>query len=148
MPTDRPAAAAHTAATHGLPAGGEWLLVDGAGGYGCGCVDGLQRRRYHGLWIVRRAGGARRYLAVAALDERIVHGPEVAHLLHAHWRNEPRPTPSSAAATFARWPLPTWTFRVGGAWLERTVALRPGGAEGGPALLVRYRNCSARALRL
>ncbi|MBZ0151703.1 MAG: glycogen debranching enzyme N-terminal domain-containing protein, partial [Planctomycetes bacterium] len=43
------------------PPDAEWLLVDGQGGYACGSVDDLARRRYHGWWNVRRPGSARRW---------------------------------------------------------------------------------------
>jgi predicted glycogen debranching enzyme len=148
MPTDRPVAAATRHAPHEPVGHAEWLLVDGAGGYASGCVDGLPRRRYHALWIVRRAGGARRFLCVAGLDERIVRGADVTFLMRAHWRSEAVPNTVAAPTTFARWPVPTWTFAAAGGQLERSVALRAHGPEVPAALLVRYRNRTATAMRL
>ncbi len=73
----------------------EWLLTDGRGGYACGTASDLATRRYHGLWVVRPAGTARRRMAVAGLDERVVlagQQPEQGTgLLHAHWRGQDRP---------------------------------------------------------
>jgi hypothetical protein len=96
-----------------VPGDAEWLLTDGAGGYACGSADGLARRRYHGLWVARPAGSARRRMVVAALDERIVVAPartgapqRPVHLLHAHWRGHAQSSPPEAAVAFAHRPLP------------------------------------------
>ena len=56
---------------HAGRADDEWLLTDGRGGYACGAVDALARRRYHGLWVARPGGTARRWMVVADLDERV-----------------------------------------------------------------------------
>ena len=132
----------------------EWLLTDGRGGYACGSADALPRRRYHGLWVTRPEGRAKRYMLVADLDERV--GPRapgrgdegMAHLLHAHWDAEPVATPPQARATFTHRPLPTWTFTTAFGVVERTVALQRHRGDDEPLLLVRWRNLSERALRL
>ncbi|MCK5941795.1 MAG: glycogen debranching enzyme N-terminal domain-containing protein, partial [Planctomycetes bacterium] len=74
--------------------------------------------------------------------------PRLAHLLHAHWRDQPLPSPAEAVVAFARWPLPTWTFETVHGSIERTVALRAEDGEQPAALLVRWRNRSERPLRL
>lgn len=131
-----------------LPADAEWLLTDGAGGYACGAVDDLPRRRYHGLWIVRPAGEARRRMLVSGVDERVVVGDRVAHLLHAHWRDLPAPSAPQAAVSFAAQPLPTWTFRGDGFVIERSVALRRVGAAHAPLCLLRWTNRGTAPIRL
>ena len=130
-----------------LPHDAEWLLTDGAGGFACGAVDGLSRRRYHAAWIAWPTGSERRHNVVAAFDERLPSTQPPAHLLAAHWRGQAQPSPGAGRVAFTARPLPTWTFTVGAAVLERTLALRPV-AVGAPCLLVRYRNLGSAALRL
>ena len=136
---------ASPAAIHG---DAEWLLSDGAGGYACGTAQDLPRRRYHGLWIVRPAGTARRRMVVAGLDERLVFGERTVHLMHAHWRDLPRPSAPQAAVSFVHRPLPQWTFRGDDFVLQRTVALQRASPTTPPLLLVRWTNAGNRPLRL
>jgi len=132
----------------------EWLLTDGQGGYACGAADALARRRYHGLWVTRPAGTARRWMLVADLDERV--GPmdggdsaaSMAKLMHARWQGTPSASAPDAEVTFARHPLPSWTFRSPQGCLERAVALQRQNGEAPPMLLVRWRNLSAHPVRL
>ncbi|MBL8736407.1 MAG: glycogen debranching enzyme family protein [Planctomycetes bacterium] len=126
----------------------EWLLADGAGGYACGTAIDLPRRRYHGLWVARPAGTARRRMVVAALDERIVTKARTIHLLHAHWRDLKTPSAPEASVGFAHRPLPQWTFHGDGAVLRRTVALQRGEPGRPPLLLVRWHNLGTEALHL
>jgi predicted glycogen debranching enzyme len=150
MPSVRPPVVAVRPAGGAIRNDAEWLLTDGAGGYASGCADDLARRRYHAWWIARPANSARRFVAVAAIDERVLVGGAVHHLMHAHWRDLPQPTPPAIVPTFVRRPLPAWTFRSGEITIERTIALRRVRAEAGsaPCLLVRWRNLSAVPVRL
>ncbi|MCA8948273.1 MAG: glycogen debranching enzyme family protein [Planctomycetes bacterium] len=133
-----------------LPADAEWLLTDGCGGYACGAVDDRPRRRYHGLWIARADATARRHCIVAGLDERVAVGAAVVSTLHAHWHGLPAAVPPPVDVAFARWPQPTFVFRHGAFVFERSVRLVGAGCrpEGGPLLLVRWRNLGDRPLRL
>jgi predicted glycogen debranching enzyme len=148
MPADPVAVPPAVAAFPGALAGdAEWLLTDGAGGYACGSVDGLARRRYHGLWVARPAGVARRAMVVAALDERLVVPGQVTHLLPAHWRDVGSPRPGEAEVSFVRRPVPRWTFRRGEHVVVREVLLRRR-EHGAPCLLVRWQHRGPRPLRL
>ena len=124
-------------------------MTDGRGGYACGTVADLPMRRYHGLWIARPEGSARRCMAVAGLDERIVDGERRLSLLHAHWATQPAPYAPEAAVAFALRPCPTWTFRTGAHAIERAVLLRRATDPAGePMLFVRWRNLGDRPVRL
>ena len=158
MPVARNAAAeddppAPARATKALPGDAEWLLTDGRGGFGCGAVDRLPRRRYHGLWVARPDGAARRAMLVADLDERVRpldcgDDASMARLLHARWRTDDAPTAPAGSERFARRPLPTWCFETARGDFERTVALRPAADSAPPLLLVRWVNRSDTSLRL
>ncbi|MFN3241263.1 MAG: amylo-alpha-1,6-glucosidase [Planctomycetota bacterium] len=157
MPAARPSAPSESSPrSTSLPGDAEWLLTDGRGGYACGTAAALATRRYHGLWVVRPEGSARRHMVVADLDERIGPprrvgddgAPRMAHVMHAHWRDQPVPTPPEADVTFARWPLPTWTFRTELGVFERSVALRRQDGDRPPLLLVRWRNLSELPVRV
>lgn len=130
-----------------LPADAEWLLADGTGGYACGTVDDLPRRRYHGLWIARPPGGARRWNVVAGLDERVVDGDRVRYLAHVAWRDGARSVPQAAVA-FAHRPLPSWRFWGEGFDVQRIVALRRASRGAVPCCLVRWQNHGSRVVRL
>ncbi|MBM3962920.1 MAG: hypothetical protein FJ306_13615, partial [Planctomycetes bacterium] len=90
MSTRRPAAS-NAAPSVAAPssADAEWLLTDGAGGFACGAVDGVPRRRYHALWIARSPGQARRMAVVSAVDERVLLDGRTTYLLRAHWADQP-----------------------------------------------------------
>jgi len=139
----------------------EWLLPDGRSGYGCGTASGLPTRRYHGLWVTRLAGEAKRHMVVAGLDERIGAQTAIApnsagsaadwpsaKLMPAHWHDVALPTRGHGETSFARRPLPTWTFATGFGTVERTVAFRRQEGEQTPVMLVRWRNRSEHAIRL
>jgi len=149
MPTPRSTApTAIASAPAAAPADAEWLLTDGAGGYACGAVDGVPRRRYHGLWIARPAGSARRHAIVSGLDERVVQGERVASLGRTHWADQPQPSRPDADVAFAAGPLPAWTIDGDGFALTRTIALQRAGNGQPPVCLVRWRNRGAARVRL
>ncbi|MBL9078864.1 MAG: glycogen debranching enzyme family protein [Planctomycetes bacterium] len=145
----RSAATSSPTAAVPWPRDAEWLQTDGRGGYACGTTADLPQRRYHGLWIVRPEDAARRCMAIAGLDERIVDGAQETSLLHAHWASQPAPFEPRVGVAFALRPCPTWTFRAPGHELERAVLLRAAHDDGGePMLFVRWRNLGDRPLRL
>ncbi len=134
----------------------EWLLTDGRGGYGCGTAAGLPTRRYHGLWVARPEGIAERRMIVSGLDERIGPARTIgesgdwpsANVMPAHWHDVAEPTPGAGMTSFARRPLPAWTFATEFGTVERSVALQPQAPGQEPTLLVRWCNRSQHAVRL
>ena len=140
-----------------LPAAAEWLLTDGRGGYALGCVDGLPRRRYHGLWVARLPDAARRTMVVADLHE-VVAEPSGAieggvSLLRAHWATLPGPSSPRAEFTLLDHRPPTLSVRgvlaTGAPFeLERGVVLQRADEGRPPALLVRWSNRGGAAVRL
>jgi predicted glycogen debranching enzyme len=126
----------------------EWLLVDGAGGYACGSADGVPRRRYHGLWIARPPGAARRMAVVSAVDERVLVDGSTTFLLRAHWADQPEPARPAADVDFVPTPLPTWVTTGDGFVLERSVALRRAGSDRPPVCVLRWRNHGRKSIQL
>jgi predicted glycogen debranching enzyme len=118
----------------------EWLLADGAGGYACGAIDGVPRRRYHGLWIARPPGQTRRMAVVSAVDERVLLDGRTTYLLRAHWADQPAPSRPAADVDFVATPLPTWVTTGDGFVLSRTVALRRAAPGRPPLCLLRWHN--------
>ncbi|MFN9332875.1 MAG: amylo-alpha-1,6-glucosidase [Planctomycetota bacterium] len=144
-PDDRTAAPSVAASSS---ADAEWLLTDGAGGFACGAVDGVPRRRYHGLWIARPPEQARRMAVVSAVDERVLLDGRTTFLLRAHWADQPEPARPAADVDFVPTPLPTWVTTGDGFVLERSVALRRSAADRPPVCLLRWRNHGRATIRL
>ncbi|MDX2200037.1 MAG: amylo-alpha-1,6-glucosidase [Phycisphaerae bacterium] len=92
----------------------EWLEADGLGGFASGTVRGIRTRRYHGLLLAARAGGAGRMVLVNGCDAwletpngtfsltRQQYSPGVIH-----------PDSGPAPESFTADPWPTWVLRCG-----------------------------------
>lgn len=99
-------------------------------------------------------------MIVAGLDERIGPPPRLGqaeprftHVMATHWMPADGQGTTAASlgegeTSFARRPLPTWTYQSEFGTVERTVALRRQDGDVAPALLVRWRNRSQHAVRL
>jgi glycogen debranching enzyme len=108
----------------------EWLLTNGRGGYAMGTVAGTLTRRYHGLLIAAVDPPVGRRLVVARLDlDARYDGREYA-LATNRWRSGAlAPEGWRLAQAFALEDgLPTWTYALGDALLELTLAM-PLGAD-------------------
>ena len=106
----------------------EWLVADGRGGYAMGTASGLRTRRYHGLLVVP-AGGARRMLALAALDPVVVlpSGARVPLGVHEWASGAVAPAGHALLESFALVDgLPRWRWRIGDVVIERELAMRHG----------------------
>ena len=108
----------------------EWLVANGVGGYALGSVDGVVRRRHHGLLVAALPAPLGRCVVLQALDEDLVL--------------DGRPTTLQAEAgigdRFSGFALvgglPVWTFDLGdGRTLERAVLM----PHGDNTTHVRYR---------
>ncbi len=115
----------------------EWLVADGTGGYAMGTVGGLRTRRYHGLLAPAERSGARRWLAVAALDPVLLLPSGPVRLGVHEWADGTvAPTGHVHLERFElRDGLPSWRWRVGEVVIERELAL----AYGSPLLAVTHR---------
>lgn len=108
----------------------EWLLTNGRGGYAMGTLAGTLTRRYHGLLIAAVDPPAVRRLVVARLDLDVRYDGATYQLATNRW--------SSGAIVPEGWRLaqafsyedglPAWTYALGDALLEVTLAM-PLGAD-------------------
>jgi predicted glycogen debranching enzyme len=105
----------------------EWLETDGLGGFACGSVDLVRRRRYHGLLVAASDPPAGRTMLLNGLDAwlRIASG---SHLLSPQHYAPDNVTAGAAVEAFEAEPWPRWTLRAAdGTRLVHEVFMRHGG---------------------
>jgi len=108
----------------------EWLLTNGRGGYAMGTVAGTATRRYHGLLIAAVDPPVARRLCVARLDLDVTYDGAAYALSTNRWASgaiAPEGYRLVEAFVLADG-LPTWTYALGDALLELTLAM-PAGVE-------------------
>ncbi|HYZ15305.1 MAG TPA: amylo-alpha-1,6-glucosidase [Candidatus Acidoferrum sp.] len=108
----------------------EWLLTNGRGGYAMGTVAGTLTRRYHGLLIAAVEPPDVRRLVVARLDLDVRYDGALYQLATNRWRSGAiAPEGWRFVASFSvEDGLPSWTYALGDAMLEVTLAM-PLGAD-------------------
>ncbi|MEA2666170.1 MAG: hypothetical protein QOI11_3114 [Candidatus Eremiobacteraeota bacterium] len=108
----------------------EWLLTNGRGGYAMGTVAGTLTRRYHGLLVAALDPPVGRRLVVARLDLDVRYDGRSYALATNRWRSGAiSPEGWRLVQSFALDDgLPTWTYALGDALLELTLAM-PLGAD-------------------
>ncbi len=108
----------------------EWLLTNGRGGYAMGTVAGTLTRRYHGLLVAAVDPPVGRRLVVARLDLDVRYDGRSYALATNRWRSGAIvPEGWRLVQAFALEDgLPTWTYALGDALLELTLAM-PLGAD-------------------
>jgi predicted glycogen debranching enzyme len=126
----------------------EWLHTNGAGAYASSTLAGMHTRRYHGLLVAALDPPRGRHVMLSHMDT-IVVGPRAAAPARPGVRAVAPPTwelgkhqfpgvdPKTTPFHLERFdqdPLPRWTYNVGGAELEVTLAL----VRGENALVLRY----------
>jgi predicted glycogen debranching enzyme len=108
----------------------EWLLTNGRGGYAMGTVAGTLTRRYHGLLIAAVDPPVVRRLCVARLDLDVMYDGATYALSTNRWASGAlAPQGYRFVEAFVLTDgLPTWTYALGDALLEMTLAM-PLGAD-------------------
>jgi predicted glycogen debranching enzyme len=114
----------------------EWLVTNGRGGYAMGTLAGTLTRRYHGLLIAAADPPVTRRLVVARLDLDVEYDGRSYALATNRWRSGAIvPDGWRLAEAFALDDgLPAWTYALGDALLEVTLAM-PLGADATAVLL-------------
>jgi glycogen debranching enzyme len=103
----------------------EWLTTTGAGDYAMGTTSLIASRRYHGMLIgATRAPIARRML-VSFIDEEIAVGDTRTNLGSRRWNDGSiDPDGYRSISGFALdGGIPTWTFELGAARIEKRVVM-------------------------
>ncbi|HEX8551257.1 MAG TPA: amylo-alpha-1,6-glucosidase [Abditibacteriaceae bacterium] len=112
----------------------EWLESNGIGGYACGTVVGSNTRRYHALLCAATRPPLGRAVLVNKADETLVVGDRQFELGCNQYPGTIHPTGYAWLDEFSASPLPSWTFRVPGATLRKTLWM----PHGENRVVVRY----------
>ena len=100
----------------------EWLHSNGAGAYAMSTVALRHTRRYHGLLVASLAPPVDRYVIVSHAETTVLVG-ERSYRLTVHQSPDGAPTPGYRfLESYDQDPIPRWTYRLGRARLEHTIA--------------------------
>ncbi|HWZ98595.1 MAG TPA: amylo-alpha-1,6-glucosidase [Candidatus Dormibacteraeota bacterium] len=106
----------------------EWLVTNGIGGYASGTIAGCPTRRYHGILLAALKPPIGRMQLVAALDEIISYGGINYELATHEWVSGAiAPQGFHSIERFRlEGAVPTWTYALGDARLEKRIWMRQG----------------------
>jgi predicted glycogen debranching enzyme len=106
----------------------EWLVTNGMGGFASGTVAGSATRRYHGLLIAALAPPAARTHLVGGIDEIARIGGQSFELATHRWLSGAvAPEGYKSIQSFRlEGTIPSWTYQVAGALLEKRIWMRYG----------------------
>jgi predicted glycogen debranching enzyme len=101
----------------------EWLVTNGLGGWASGTVGGANTRRYHGLFVPALQPPLGRTVLVAKLNERASLGGQMFPLSTNEYGDGTIDPPGYRQIETFRleWGVPTWTFALADALLEKRV---------------------------
>lgn len=101
----------------------EWLHTNGAGAYSMSTVAMRHTRRYHGVLVAALNPPVDRFVIVSHLETTVLVGGRP-HRLTVHQSPGAAPTPGYRfLEAFAQDPTPRWTYRLGRARFEQSLAL-------------------------
>src|SRR5258706_13717408 len=101
----------------------EWLVTNGLGGWASGTVSGANTRRYHGLFVPALQPPLGRTVLVAKLNERLSLAGQSFPLSSNEYADgtiDPRGFVNLESFRLD-WGVPTWTYAVAGALLDKRV---------------------------
>lgn len=101
----------------------EWLVTNGLGGWASGAVSGANTRRYHGLLVPALKPPLGRAVLVSKFNERVEAGGQTFHLSSNEYGSGMIDPQGYRHIESFRLDglIPTWTFAVNGALLEKRV---------------------------
>ncbi|MBN1825222.1 MAG: glycogen debranching enzyme family protein [Candidatus Eisenbacteria bacterium] len=105
--------------------GAEWVVANGTGGFALGTVSGERMRGYHGLLIAALRPPLGRMMLVPGVRETVVAGGAQFPLYtnrYGDGRSEPGGNRRIERFRMEEG-LPVWTFRAGGALVEKRIGL-------------------------
>ncbi len=121
----------------------EWLETNATGGFAMGTVSGLATRRYHTLLTAALTPPTGRRALLARVEEQVVSGGETHSLGLVQYPGNLALRGHERLEAFETNP-PRWTYRCGGALVEKALFLPPGR----PAAVLRYLSDRPVTLRL
>lgn len=104
----------------------EWLETNGLGGFAFSTPIGLNTRRYHGLLVAATHPPAGRLLLLSKLEETWVVDGTRYELSVNQYPGAIHPNGYKYLEEFRLDPFPTFTYRLGGMRLEKTIFMRYG----------------------
>jgi len=104
----------------------EWLVTNGLGGYASSTVLGVNTRKYHGLLIAAFNPPTDRRVLLSRLDEEIHVGKKIHQLGTNESRSGVQPEGHRFLSGFSLSPLPTFTYKINGLRLSKTVFMPTG----------------------
>ncbi|MFN7972641.1 MAG: amylo-alpha-1,6-glucosidase [Acidobacteriota bacterium] len=122
----------------------EWLATNGIGGFACGTLSFANTRRYHGLLVAALRPPVERFVMLSKLEDVVTTPSGSFPLSCNHYGDVVHPDGFRHLQAMDAEPIPTWTFEMPGAVIEKSIVMVPGRN----ATLVRYQVRSGRALRL
>lgn len=116
----------------------EWLVTNGTGGYSSSTICGANTRRYHGVLVAATNPPAERKIFVSKVEEAVTLGGQTFRLSTNEYPDVFYPEGYRYLHYFSRTPLPTSTFKIGQAILEKTVFM----VNGSNTTVIEYHNRS------
>ncbi len=108
----------------------EWLVTNGIGGFAMGTLAHVPSRSYHGLLVAALRPPVERTMLLSKVEETAEHGGVQYELFANRWRRIDTPLQSRGYRHHERFRLegsiPSWTFALGGARLEKRVWMEHG----------------------
>jgi predicted glycogen debranching enzyme len=99
----------------------EWLETNGRGGFASGTVAGATTRRYHALLLTARRPPSERVVLVNQVEDWLDIDGQVYPLATNLYPGAIHPDGYLHCTSFELSPWPTWTYRIGGAAVQRQV---------------------------
>ncbi len=122
----------------------EWLVTNGIGGSASSTVVGCNTRRYHALLCAATRPPLGRMVLVNKADETLTIGEQAFELGCNQYPGAIYPNGFQYLTEFSASPFPTWTYKVSGAVLSKTLWM----PHGQNATIVRYKLLSGDSAKL
>jgi predicted glycogen debranching enzyme len=104
----------------------EWVDTNGIGGFASGTINGCNTRRYHGLLVAATTPPVGRLVLLSKFEETLIVNGRAYELGTNRYPGTVHPQGFQLLNQFRLDPFPTFTFRVDGIEIEKTVFMVQG----------------------
>lgn len=104
----------------------EWLETNGIGGFASATINGCNTRRYHGLLVAATKPPVGRFVLLSKFEETLIVNGRAYELGTNRYPGAVHPQGFQFLTQFRLDPFPTFTFRVDGIEIEKTVLMVQG----------------------